>query len=292
MWSLGKRRRSALLVDFDNLIGVYKRPFLDNIDAWLRWLETGQFDPKRLRRKFVARRVYWNTENDAHRQTFLRHGFEVKLCRAIRKEKASSADFDITIDAIELSHQRGRLDEVIILSFDTDFSSVLLHLQLDGRTGVAMIDGDTLDLMRDTPTAKYMRILDLSIGKREFGAVFGATFGEAPLRPAASPPAPVKPAPIRQKPSAVAQAFDFVAAAGKIASAAAHGGLVYIGKERVRGIVNKLAGFKDGRGWPWAGHSYEKFLDEVVRARPQQFEIGKTNNGGVLLVFKGAASSE
>lgn len=288
--------RSALLIDFDNLLSIYKRPLLDNIDAWLTWLERGQFDPKGLRRRFIARRVYWNMDNNTHQQTFARRRFDVKLCRAIRKEKASSADFDITIDAIELSHKHRNLDEVIILSFDTDFSSVLLHLQLDGRSGVAMIDGDTLDNMRDTPTAKYMRILDHSIGKREFGAVFGVTFDDVrPATPAnqqpapqprpVAPPAPKPPQPALQP----AAAFDFKEAARRLSQSARDSGLVYLGKDRIRKLVESLPGFKNNSGRPWHGHSYEKFLAEIVAAALTQFEVGKDKNGGVLLIFRGAS---
>lgn len=168
MQLLKPRLQSALLVDFDNLIGQYRADFLDNIPNWLTWLEDGQFDYRQLRRRFVAKRVYWNTENDTHRQSFQRHGFDIRLCRAIRKEKASSADFDITIDAVNLHHEHKKLKEMIILSFDTDFSSVLLHLQLNGCEGAALFDGSVVANGGDSPTAKYRRIIDTAIDKEEF----------------------------------------------------------------------------------------------------------------------------
>lgn len=309
-----KHRRSVLLVDFENLDYIYKRPFIDNIAKWLKWLESGEFDPNRVRRKFVARRVYWNTHHDIHRQVFIRHGFDVKLCRAIRKQKASSADFDITIDAIELAHQHPKMEEVIILSFDTDFSSVLLHLQLDGRTSVAMTDEDKLDRDTDTLTGIYLRILDHSIGKREFGDVIGVEFESGRTHPAAlsvvvpatpqtsaaqSPPAPIPQTQAAATPPAQpahaaatgASAFDFREAARRIAQSARDSGLVYVGKERVRNVMKNLTGFLTSGGKPWAGYSYERFLSEIVSAEPTQFEIGKTTNGGVMLTYRGTSAA-
>ncbi|MBL8550393.1 MAG: NYN domain-containing protein [Hyphomonadaceae bacterium] len=292
-----RRIRSALLVDFDNLIINYGRPLLDHIQNWVLWIEHGQFDHLHRRRKLVAKHVYWNSENDTHRQVFHKHRFDIHLCRAIRKEKASSADFDITIEAVRLLYKNPEIKEFIILSFDTDFSSVLLHLQLQGRSSVSMIDREKLDSVRDTATSKYMRVLDLSIEKEEFRAALNYAPSKKKLRQAPAAPVniPIGVAPQPAPAPAQAQAakptqpkFDYAAAAQLIARTAEQNGLVYIGRERIRKLIGHLPGFMTPAGWPWAGGSYRRALNEFQRVHPEKFALEKMpNNGGVVLVYRG-----
>jgi hypothetical protein len=304
-------RKSALFVDFDNLIPVYGRPLLDNIRNWLAWLERGEFDPQRIRRKFVTRRVYWNTENDTHRQSFLRHRFDVHLCRAIRKEKASSADFDITIQAVDVRHERPGVKEFIILSFDTDFSSVLLHLQLEDRVGVGMVDASRIIPDRETATSKYTRILDLAIDKEAFRDAFSYQNAKDRQRGGAPSPQPTTPNAVDASPPAATPSsasprasigaptpakaaasvrFDIAAAADLIAQAAEKNGIVYLGRDRVRKLLKGLPRFHSRAG-PWGGASYKTTLDELVRLHPEKFQQEKMRNGGIVLVYRAAAKS-
>lgn len=133
--------RSAIIVDFDNVVRAGGN-MTANIARWVAWLEDGGFDPAGAKRKFVSKKVYWNAHNDVHRAPFEAAGFEAETCVARRKEKASSADFEITIDAMDLLFGRKDLDEVIILSFDTDFLSILTRLQAGKIDVVAMVSSD------------------------------------------------------------------------------------------------------------------------------------------------------
>jgi len=136
-----RRVKSALIVDFDNVVRA-GGGMVANIPHWVAWLEDGGFDPAGAKRTLISKKAYWNGHNDVHRAPFEAAGFEAEVCIARRKEKASSADFEITIDAMDLMFSRKDLDEVIILSFDTDFLSILTRLQAGKLDVVAMVSSD------------------------------------------------------------------------------------------------------------------------------------------------------
>lgn len=135
---------SALLVDYDNIASKFESKLSDNILNWIAWFERGCFDPEGGKRRFVLKRCYWNAMSHVRRKQFEAAGFDVRECRAFRnKQKGSSADFDITIDAIELRHAMKGLKEVIILSFDSDFLSALVHLKIHKVDAWTLVEGDT-----------------------------------------------------------------------------------------------------------------------------------------------------
>jgi hypothetical protein len=130
------RVRSVLLVDFDNIFGATSDDVVSRLDNWLLWLEDGALAPGARRRTFVHKRVYWNTQFDKFRPDFERVGFEAFNCRAHAKRKISagksSADIVITMDAIELALQTKKLDELIVLTTDSDFVPVVNRVQHPG----------------------------------------------------------------------------------------------------------------------------------------------------------------
>ena len=130
------RVRSVLLVDFDNIYGATGEDVVNNLSNWLLWLEDGALSHRQKRRTFVHKRVYWNLQFDRYRPDFERAGFEAFNCRALAKRKISagksSADIVITMDAIELALQTKNLDELIILTTDSDFVPVVNRVQIPG----------------------------------------------------------------------------------------------------------------------------------------------------------------
>ena len=122
------RLNSVLLVDFDNLYGAAEEGVVNNLSNWLLWLEDGALSPSGKKRRFVRKRVYWNLQFDKYRPDFERAGFEAFKCRALAKRKISagksSADIVMTMDAIELAMKTRKLDEMIILTTDSDFVPV------------------------------------------------------------------------------------------------------------------------------------------------------------------------
>ncbi|MEZ5947180.1 MAG: NYN domain-containing protein [Hyphomonas sp.] len=127
------RVRSVLLVDFDNIFAATGQAFVDTLPKWLLWLSDGALSEGSVRRTFLAKRVYWNNQYDSLRPAFEAAGFEAFNCRAHAKSKIaagkSSADIVMTMDAIELMHTQHRLDEIILLTTDSDFVPVVNRLQ-------------------------------------------------------------------------------------------------------------------------------------------------------------------
>lgn len=297
------QRRSALLVDFENL---YRQcgegRFVKSIDHWLQWLEHGAFEAEPIKRHFLVKEVFWNTQHDFHRLEFQRRRFKPHVCRAIRKEKASSADFDITIRATELRHHyKNRLEEVIILSLDSDFSSVLCHLQLHDIIGVGMTDPNT----QFAPS--FRNIVDIVIDKGEFERAYSYTppkrgwFGRAgnvvelapgqtpPVANDVAPPAP-KSKPMPAQTQAPARRLDYGKAAKLIADYAELNGLRQIGRERVRKLLAKLPGFYLDN-LPWGGGSYQSVLQALV-SRDARFSIERRGGGGPVLTFAPSSDAQ
>ena len=130
------RLKSVLLVDFDNIFAATGIALVDTLPNWLLWLSDGALSERGRRRKFHTKRVYWNSQYDIYRDTFEAAGFEAFNCRAHAKTKIasgkSSADIVMTMDAIELQKTLPGLDEIILLTTDSDFVPVVNRLQIPG----------------------------------------------------------------------------------------------------------------------------------------------------------------
>jgi hypothetical protein len=288
------RRKSALLIDFENMhTKCGGRKLVERIDNWLLWLEHGKFDPAGGRREFISKQVFWVPEFEKYRLEFVKRRFEIHMCRAIRKEKASSADFDLTIRAAELRHERKDLKEIIVLSLDSDFVSVLNHIQLHDLYGVGMVDPQT------KYAESYRNIVDCTIEQPDFikaydyAPVKRSLLGRAPAVAAApSPASPAKPPPAHAAPPAqiaAAARFDPAAAANLVVRPAEADGAVYLGREQIRRLLHRQPGFVVN-GRPWAGGSYRHVVEQMV-ARTARLAIEKVRNGGIVVVFKGASDA-
>lgn len=298
----GRRVRSALLVDFDNVVAKTGIRMVENVRNWLDWLEDGGFDPARRRRQFLAKRVYWFTDSDRHRHHFLKQGFHVTVCRAVRnKEKASSADFDLTIDAVELRHQFPNIEEFVLLAFDGDFLTLLNHLQLQDLEVAGMAAGT------DRPAKAYRQFADYVIEKEAFEQAFAYTrpprrlFGllpgkRAPMlqppRPAAAvaPPAPKQEG--KRKRRAGTPRFDLEGAARVAAEAAAQAPSSFLSKRFVSQALAKFEGFSTVAPNPWLGcGTYPAMIEKFAQLNPS-LQVERQQNGALVLVCKGPATAE
>ena len=115
-----RKTKSALLVDFDNIVGATNGDFGRKIPNWMAWLEDGKFDGGRSRRNFLVKRVYWHAQNDGYRSAFEGNGFEAITCRSFVDNK-STADMIIALDALELTYGQKTIQEYVLLTTDTDF---------------------------------------------------------------------------------------------------------------------------------------------------------------------------
>ena len=115
-----RKTKSALLVDFDNIVGATNGDFGRKIPNWMAWLEDGKFDGGRSRRNFLVKRVYWHAQNDGYRSAFEGNGFEAITCRSFVDNK-STADMIIALDALESTYGQKTIQEYVLLTTDTDF---------------------------------------------------------------------------------------------------------------------------------------------------------------------------
>ncbi|MFT3729447.1 MAG: NYN domain-containing protein [Terricaulis sp.] len=307
IWS---RRKSALLIDFENLHAKCGgRQLVERMDNWLLWLEHGAFDPAGVRRQFISKQVFWVPSYEKYRLEFAQREFEIHMCRAIRKEKASSADFDLTIRAAELRHERKDLKEVVILSLDSDFVSILGHVQLHDLHGVGMVDPEAkfaqsfrniVDLTIEKPA--FMNAMNYAPPKRGwFGAPKSGAKPKPPVKPAAAKPAPTKPARATQtaqpQPAAPSTAqsratasFDYRAAALNVTRYAEENDIVYLGQELLRRLLTPAPGFMVN-DHPWTGGPFRQMIEQIAQHDPRLKVERKQSGKGVVLVFRGGPAN-
>jgi uncharacterized protein (TIGR00288 family) len=131
---LGRRVRSALFIDFENVALS-----AETIANWLAWLEAGGFEPEQRGRRFLIKRVYWNSTAEKFREKYEAHGFEVVLCEKFATLK-NGADIHMAMDIIETTHKPPRVDEYIVVTKDSDFIPVLQRLSLKSKRTAMLVD--------------------------------------------------------------------------------------------------------------------------------------------------------
>jgi len=129
--------RSALLIDYEN---VAHRSLPDTISNWVAWLERGEFDAdKRQHRRFVTKRIYWNSAANHLRGTFEKFGFSCVLCEKFAGLK-NGADIKMAMDIVELTRDMPTIKEFILLTRDSDFVPVLKMLRQRNRRTAVLVD--------------------------------------------------------------------------------------------------------------------------------------------------------
>ena len=73
---LSRRIRSALFIDFENISSYCPA---DKIDAWVGWLEEGEFDENGRRRRLVQKRIYLNASHGKYHAPFNDKRFEIVI---------------------------------------------------------------------------------------------------------------------------------------------------------------------------------------------------------------------
>ncbi len=279
------RKKSALLIDFDNVIGMTGGDLVAKIDHWMAWLEAGGFEAKPRRRTFLTKRVYWNGMNERYRPAFEAAGFEAYACRAIAREKKSSADIVMTLDAMEVANEMRGLKEIILLTSDTDFVPVVNRLQ-DRKLDVVAMGNE-----ENTTAAVYRDYADAMVLRRDLIAAFAF----APARRSwfsvgkterTRPPdlAPAKSAPASQTPRVrdkLDEAADRLVLAAKGALGAP------LSRQSVYRALQIVPGFSPTGPAPWFGAgSYKALLRTVASRRNAELRLHAYRNGGVCVAYK------
>jgi uncharacterized LabA/DUF88 family protein len=296
----GGPTKSALLIDFDNVLGMTSGDMVASIANWMTWLEDGAFDPRRKRRAFTVKRVYWNPLFERYRGAFEAAGFEAFACRAIAKEKKSSADIVMTLDALDVVNQTKGLKEVVLLTSDTDFVPVVNRLQDRGLEVVAMGN-------EENPTAAiYREYADHVVLRAAFRDAFTyvrprrtwlGTIAKAP----AAQPAPMRAAPqARPQPAAAPaakppqtrppppkmQADPLETAADRVVHVAKGALGAHVSRQSVTRALRDIPGFFMSGANAWLGFgSYKKLLLAIAKKRRSELRLYAHGNGGVSVAY-------
>jgi hypothetical protein len=133
---MGRRIRSALFVDFEN---VATKPSPDAISGLLAWLEDGKFDEVHGMRVLLRKTIYWNSSAERHREVFEDAGFEVMLCEKFSSMK-NGADIRMALDILDTCWKDPDIDEYILFTTDSDFVPVLQRLTEKSKTSAILVN--------------------------------------------------------------------------------------------------------------------------------------------------------
>jgi uncharacterized LabA/DUF88 family protein len=277
------RKKSALLIDFDNVIGMTGGDLVTKIENWMAWLEAGGFEAKPKRRTFVTKRVYWNGMNERYRPAFEAAGFEAFACRAIAREKKSSADIVMTLDAMEVANEFRGLKEVILLTSDTDFVPVVNRLQ-DRKLDVVAMGNE-----ENTTAAVYRDYADAVVLRRDLIAAFAYTPPRRSWFAASKPVQAPTPTPkSKQGQAATPRTLDRLDQAADRLVQAAKGALGSpLSRQSVYRALQTLPGFSPTGPEPWFGAgSYKQLLRTVAERRKSELRLHAYRNGGLCVAYR------
>jgi uncharacterized LabA/DUF88 family protein len=308
---LGRKIKSALFIDFDNVVPLLGKDFASSIPKWMAWLEDGGFDEERRRRTFQQKRVYWNSHNEGYRRVFEEHGFEAQACPARVRTKKSTADMVIAIDVMQMVHDRTNIEEYVLLTTDTDFVTLIDKLDELGKKTVAGAN-------EKIPTV-YTVFVDHADGvipifalreainyERTGKTLAGFLSGKdkrRPVKPNGGAPAvaavvatPAPPSASGKKtqvraaaaPSAADQQAVLAAAAGHLAEIA-HGtpGLPLGRQTVVRAFSKRMPEFKATGNARYLGFgTYARMIETLADTR-KDLQLIKYKNGGIAILAPG-----
>jgi hypothetical protein len=133
MWG---KLRSALFIDFEN-VGSKLTPAA--LSAMTAWIEDGRFDDAGRRRRLMAKRVYWNSQAEKHREVFEAAGFEVVLCEKFSAMK-NGADIRMALDVLDSCWKAPEIKEYILFTTDSDFVPVLQRLTEKSKLSAILVN--------------------------------------------------------------------------------------------------------------------------------------------------------
>ena len=297
---LRRRIRSALYIDFEN---VPLPP--EAIGNWLAWLEDGVFDAAGTRRRFLQKRVYWNSHAERNRELFERYGFSPILIGKYSGLK-NGADIRMAMDVVETTYMRSDIDEFILLTGDSDFVPVIERLREKAKRSAIVATEH-----RPNIHTTYHRNADLLIPSRRLTEAahykrepqgYWARFlraRSAPERMAEKSPrgtplagaqgrqgAPAKPqvaAPAREAAEPPPPALE--TAAGRVAKLLTQQPRNYVSQKRVLAELDRVQSFKrQGPNAYFGTGGYKALMRELSRLEPRITVVDQPG-GGTGVVF-------
>lgn len=295
---LRKRIRSALYIDFEN---VPLPP--EAIGNWLAWLEDGVFDPTGQRRRFLQKRVYWNSHAERNRDIFQRYGFVPILIGKYSGLK-NGADIRMAMDVIETTYTRSEIAEFILLTGDSDFVPVIERLKqkskrsaivaTEHRPNIHTTYHRAADILipsrRLTEAAQYKRSRPGLLG-RLLGRKSRPTPDAAHARPAPAAPATQQDA-RRKAPSVTPESTTaeptpvLEIAARRVAKTLTQQPRNYVSQKRVLAELDRVQSFKRQGPTAYFGTgSYKALMRELARLEPRITVVDQPGGGtGVVYI--------
>ena len=296
---LRRRIRSALYIDFEN---VPLPP--DAIANWLSWLEDGAFDERNRARRFLQKRVYWNSHAERNRDLFQRYGFMPILVGKFAGLK-NGADIRMAMDVVETTYTRPEIDEFILLTGDSDFVPVLERLRDKAKASAIVVtehrpnihttyqlNADVLiPSRRLSEAAQYRRprrgLLARMLWRSARPAVGAKTTAvAAPTGSAKSVQAP-RPSPQTEAPAHPASEPIPLTevAARRVAKLLTQQPRNYVAQKRVVAELDRIQGFRRQGPTAFLGAgSYRALMKELARIDPR-ISVVEQPGGGTGIVF-------
>jgi hypothetical protein len=274
-----RRIRSALFIDRENIALP-----ADSITNWLAWLEDGEFDAGR-RRRFLIKRIYWNSSNERHRDQYVRAGFDVVVCERFAG-LTNSADIRMAIDIVESARDRPRIREYILVTADSDFVPVLQRLDEKGKR-TAFVVNEAQPNVHTT----YRQHADILIPrrllneasryirpKRGLMALFGAE-GKAPAAVDAAHPKPEK------KPRAPGHEAGLAMALDRLIKVASLQPGKFTAQKRIVQSWSGIQGFRTQGKEAYLGTGSYKALVKLLAQRDPRVKIVDQKGDGTAVMY-------
>jgi hypothetical protein len=291
---------SALFVDYEN---VGRSVLANSVPNWLAWLEEGEFDENKRRRRIIEKRVYLNPALEKHKPVFEQCGFSVIVCDKFTALK-NSADIRIALDMFELASTNRNIQEFILFSSDSDFIPVIQKLALRNKEAAVIVDqtkegiysayryqADTLIPLADllgavTYERPQRNFFGFKIKKAQaVQSASGSQASRAEPQPAQGTPreGPAKKS-AAAKPALPQTPIDLAAA--RIVRLAAQRPKLFIGQKTVETHLKSISGFsKTGEDAYFGKSSYQELMKEVERLTGQ-ISVTPAKGTGIQVKYK------
>jgi uncharacterized LabA/DUF88 family protein len=287
--------QAALFIDFDN---VEKYGLADKIANWTAWIEDGNFDETRRKRKLLQKRVYWNSQHERHRDTFEANGYEAIMCPSRVNKGKSAADMIMALDALQLASDDRKVREFILLTTDTDFVPLFERLAGLSKDTVTLADPE-----KRIAFATYVDHADIVIPT--FRIKEASTYQRRPLRllgfwhrppgpreqPARKAPARLpagEPGPDDGTPGPAAPAPRRVgnveAAAHMVAALLRQNSGSDISKQTITRALERKFGSVKASNWFGCG-TYRDFINRAAALR-SDLSVRPSTGGGISVRYK------
>lgn len=280
-----RRLRSALFIDYENV-----QLDADSIANVVAWLEDGEFDIDKRRRKLLAKHVYWNSSAEKHRRSYEAHGFNVVLCEKYANLK-NGADIRMTMDMVEAMIRRPQIEEFILISKDSDFIPVIQRLGTRSKRTTVLVDeskpSNHTAFSQHADTTIPIRVL-LSEGRRYVRPARGM-LERLGLKRRSPKISALKTAAVNSGSSPVSAPIptkaDIDLAVDRVIKVASRNPGQSTGRQSITKELRGVPGFSTNGAQRYLGlNSYEALVREIAR-RDKRITIKTEKLGGMSIVY-------